>query len=140
MRASDLGVCAPSGTRTPNPLKLAVRLLGVLAIALKWPLTWAFADLTTLALAGRFGRFRLDGGGVNRGLRGVGAAGWQRPSVARHGFDLRLDGRKHDDEECRHRAEQHGSEKPPESAPSLALREAPALMSARVPQPMAPSV
>jgi hypothetical protein len=32
---------------TPNLLKLAARLLGVLAIALIWPLTWAFTGLST---------------------------------------------------------------------------------------------
>ena len=54
MRAADLGVCAPSGTRTPNPLKFAVRLLASMAIALKWALTCSFVALTTLAFDLRF--------------------------------------------------------------------------------------
>ena len=67
MRAADLGVCAPSGTRTPNPLKLAERLPVALVIALIWPLTSTFAGLITLVLPALLGRFRADGGGVNRG-------------------------------------------------------------------------
>jgi hypothetical protein len=38
---------------------LAARLLGALAIALIWPLTWAFAGLSSFALPGLFGGFAL---------------------------------------------------------------------------------
>jgi hypothetical protein len=82
VRAADLGFCAPSGTRTPNPLKLAARLLVASAIALICPLTWAFTALTTLALPRHFGRFRADGGGVKRGLLSVSPARMPRSQNA----------------------------------------------------------
>ena len=44
-----------------------MRLLDVLSFALIWPLTCAFVPRWTLAFTGPFGRFRTDGGGVNRG-------------------------------------------------------------------------
>jgi hypothetical protein len=65
--AADLGVCAPSGTRTPNPLKLAVRLLATLVIALKWPLACTYAAVVAPRFTLSFRRFPADGGGVNRG-------------------------------------------------------------------------
>jgi hypothetical protein len=34
MRPADLGVCAPSGTRTPNPLKTGPHIVAVVALPL----------------------------------------------------------------------------------------------------------
>ena len=51
-------------------------MLAALVFAPIWPLTWPFAGFLVLSFTGSFGRFRTDGGGVNRG-----AAGFQRLRV-----------------------------------------------------------
>jgi len=64
----DLGFCAPSGTRTPNPLKLAALFLYIPLMALTWGVTCAFAVRHHLWSPLVFGPFGADGGGVNRGV------------------------------------------------------------------------
>ena len=67
MKASDLGFCTPSRTRTGNPLKTAGQILASLGVVLIRPLACMFAGRSALALDLCFGRFRADRGGVNRG-------------------------------------------------------------------------
>ena len=59
VRVADLGVCAPSGTRTPNPLKLAERLLAALAMALTCAVTCAFAPCAEPVVTRVLGGFAL---------------------------------------------------------------------------------
>ena len=74
-RVADLGFCTPSRTRTGNPLRIAGQILAFLGIVLIWPLTCLFAARLALALGLRFGLFRSDGSGINRGARAALAAG-----------------------------------------------------------------
>jgi hypothetical protein len=67
---SDLGFCAPSGTRTPNPLKAAAATLAVWVILLIWPLASANAVPGVVWCWVALGHVWRDGRGVKRGLSG----------------------------------------------------------------------
>jgi hypothetical protein len=64
----DLVFCAPSGTRTPNPLRSVAAFSVASATVLIGRLTWANALWLGLRLTRCFAGFRGDGRGINRGL------------------------------------------------------------------------
>ncbi len=64
---SDLGFGAPSGTRTPNPLKAAAPTLAVWAVLLIWALTWANAVPGVVWCWVALAHVCRDGRGVKRG-------------------------------------------------------------------------
>ena len=66
MKASDLGFCAPSGTRTPNPLKAAAPTVAVWAVLLIWALTWANAVPRVVWCWVALAHVCRDGRGVKR--------------------------------------------------------------------------
>jgi hypothetical protein len=70
VRACDLVFCAPSGTRTPNPLRSVAAFSVLSARVLIGCLTWANALWLGSGLTRYFARIRGDGRGINRGFGG----------------------------------------------------------------------
>jgi hypothetical protein len=69
MRPADLGVCAPSGTRTPNPLKTGPHIVAVVALPLMLATTCTFALSGQVAPWHCYAPSGPDGGGVKGGRR-----------------------------------------------------------------------
>jgi hypothetical protein len=67
-KVADLVFCAPSGTRTPNPLRSVPAFSALAATTRMWALTCANALWPGPGLSRCFARFRGDGRGINRGL------------------------------------------------------------------------
>jgi hypothetical protein len=67
-KVADLVFCAPSGTRTPNPLRSVATFSVPVAMVPIWPVTCPNARGCGLGSTLCCPPFRGDGSGVNRGL------------------------------------------------------------------------